>query len=77
MQGERSFTCDHSETIEGFVACQHSRATWTRAVTGSALASEFDEDLRTTLAPFATDGRLHFQVKSSLCWGTPRTSPLA
>jgi hypothetical protein len=44
---------------------------------GEALAHEFDEDLALTLAPFARAGRLRFQVKSNLIWGTPRTAARA
>ncbi|HEX2593047.1 MAG TPA: class I SAM-dependent methyltransferase [Rhizomicrobium sp.] len=74
IQGEQGFTYEHTETIAGYIACQHSRATWTRTVMGEKLAHEFDEDLALTLAPFTRAGRLHFQVKSSLVWGTPRTT---
>lgn len=77
IQGERDFIFEHSEAIEGYCACQHSRATWTRAVMGEKLAREFDEDLAATLAPFARNGRLTFNVKSNLIWGTPRTTPRA
>jgi SAM-dependent methyltransferase len=72
IKGERDFIFEHTETIAGYIACQHSRATWTRAVMGEALAHEFDEDLAFTLAPFARAGRLHYGVKSNLIWGTPR-----
>jgi SAM-dependent methyltransferase len=75
IQGERDFIFEHSETIEGYCACQHSRATWTRAVMGETLAREFDLDLAVMLAPFARNGRLRFNVKSNLVWGTPRRSP--
>jgi SAM-dependent methyltransferase len=75
IAGERDFVFEHSETIAGYIACQHSRATWTRAVMGEALAHEFDEDLALTLAPFARAGRLRYRVKSNLVWGTPRTTP--
>jgi hypothetical protein len=44
---------------------------------GETLAAEFDDDLATTLAPFARNGRLTFKVKSSLVWGMPRTAPRA
>lgn len=77
IQGERDFIFEHSETIEGYCACQHSRATWTRVVMGEKLTREFDEDLTATLAPFTQNGRLHFKVKSNLIWGTPRTEPRA
>jgi len=77
IAGERDFIFEHTETIAGYIACQHSRATWTRAVMGEKLAHEFDEDLALMLAPFTRAGRLHFNVKSNLIWGTPRTSPRA
>jgi trans-aconitate methyltransferase len=77
VQGERDFIYEHTETIAGYIACQHSRATWTRAVMGEKVAHEFDEDLALTLAPFARAGRLHFSVKSNLVWGRPRASPRA
>jgi SAM-dependent methyltransferase len=72
VAGERDFLFQHSETVAGYIACQHSRATWTRAVMGETLAHAFDEDLALMLAPYARAGRLRFQVKSNLVWGTPR-----
>jgi SAM-dependent methyltransferase len=74
LEGEQSFVYEHRVALDNYVAAQHARATWTRAVMGQ-LARAFDDDLAETLAPFATDGDLRFRVKSNLVWGRPRTSP--
>jgi trans-aconitate methyltransferase len=75
LLGERSFRFEHSETIEGLIEREHSRATWTRAVLGPALTREFDADLERLYAPFESDGRLTYTVKSTLVWGMPRMMP--
>ncbi len=63
-----------TRSVEELVACEHSRATWTRARMGDALAAEFDRELGALLAPFARGGLLHFEVRTRVVWGRPRST---
>jgi len=70
--GDETFTFIHTSSIEAFIACEHSRATFTRSRMGQALARAFDDDLRAFLAPYASDGVVAYPVRSRLIWGRPR-----
>lgn len=74
VSGRRSFVFEFEQSIESFIACQHSRATWTRAKMGHDRANTFDHELRELLLSYARDARLRYRVKSRLTWGTPRLS---
>jgi hypothetical protein len=71
VQGRETFTLEVRQPLDTLIACQHSRATWARSKMGP-LADAFDADLRATLAPWAEDGVIAFEVRSSLAWGRPR-----
>ncbi len=71
IQGEFSATHVVSQTIEGFVSCQHSRDTFTTSRLGERL-TEFDDELRTLLTQHADDNVLTYTVRSQLEWGTIR-----
>ncbi|HXW85072.1 MAG TPA: class I SAM-dependent methyltransferase [Candidatus Binataceae bacterium] len=73
--GRRSFTFEFAQSVQGFVECQHSRATWTHARMGLERAATYDRELRALLLPHASDGVLRYQVSLRLTWGTARTSP--
>lgn len=62
------------QSVEDFVSCQHSRDTFAPAKLGHRLR-QFDEELRTMLAPYADDGVLTYSVRSNLVWGTIRNEP--
>jgi SAM-dependent methyltransferase len=62
-----------SQRIDDFIACQHSRDTFTRAKLGSRLP-RFDHELR-LLEPYAEKGVLTLSVQSNLVWGTIRHEP--
>jgi hypothetical protein len=72
--GRENFEFDFRQPLEQFIAFQHSTATFARAKMGDQLADEFDTDLREALKPFEKGGFLHFRMRSSLVWGTPRTT---
>jgi SAM-dependent methyltransferase len=72
---EEHFIFEHRQSVESLIACEHSRATWTRARMGAPLAGAFDEDLRRILAPHVRQGLLTYQVRTRLVWGRPRASP--
>ncbi len=65
------------QSLQDFVACQHSRATWSRATMGEAPAQEFDDDIATLLRPWTEDGMLAVNLTSQLTWGAPRRTPRA
>lgn len=64
--------CAFEQAIDEYIACQHSRATFTPEAMGVRLATEFDQALRDVLVPHADDGRLHFDVRTRIDWGLPR-----
>lgn len=74
IDGAREFSGRVSQSIEDFIACQHSRATWSRNVLGEDLSARFDAELQTLLRPFATDGQIHFDTLTTVVWGRPRES---
>lgn len=71
LQGRESFTQDYTTTIDSFLTCEHSRATWTHRRMGR-LAGEFDADLRDLLAPHTVGGTITYPVTSQLAWGRVR-----
>ena len=60
------------QSIDDYVACQHSRATFTFDAMGPSLAAEFDEALARALAPHAHDGQLRYDRRTRLEWGVPQ-----
>jgi SAM-dependent methyltransferase len=75
IAGREAFDFTYLQPIEDFIACQHSRAAWSRAVMGEDLAQAFDRDIATTLAPWTEDGVLTLALTSHLTWGAPRRAP--
>ena len=75
IAGRERFAFTFRQSVEDFIACQHSRATWARVAMGQALADEFDRDLEALMRPHARDGMLELELVSELVWGTPRASP--
>lgn len=59
------------QSIENYLACQHSRATWSIEFMGQQMAAEFDARLRALLAPHAPDGVLDYVVQTRIEWGRP------
>ena len=73
--GRETFRHVFRQSVRDVVVCQHSRATWSRAAMGNALAAEFDAALAALMRPFATDGMLALEIVSELTWGAPRSTP--
>jgi SAM-dependent methyltransferase len=71
IAGERVFEDRFSQSIDDFIECQHSRASWSRANLGP-LTAEFDADLLALLRPHARDGMLHYTTRTEVVWGRPR-----
>jgi len=74
VQGTREFRFDFAQSVADYIACQHARATFSRARMGEDLAAAFDADMAAMLAPFARDGILRFGLTTCLTWGAPRQS---
>ena len=64
-----------TQSVDDYLRCQHSRATWSEDYMGPALAEEFDMCMRALLAPHAPSGALHYTVRSRLEWGKPLKVP--
>jgi SAM-dependent methyltransferase len=73
ITGSASFLFPFAQSLDDFIACQHSRASWARAEMGDHLAQAFDDELRTLLRPYTIGGKLRYEVGSTLIWGRPRT----
>jgi ubiquinone/menaquinone biosynthesis C-methylase UbiE len=70
VEGEATFSAEIRQSLHDFIACEHSRATWSRACMGD-LAAAFDADLRAALEPWTADGALMFSVVTKLTYGRP------
>ena len=77
VAGRRDFTFEFRQSVEDYIACQHSRASWVRSRMGDAVSAEFDRDLETLLRPWAKDGLLTMELTSELTWGAPRRTARA
>jgi SAM-dependent methyltransferase len=73
--GRETFQHVFRQSVEDFIVCQHSRATWSLATMGAALAAEFDAALDALMRPYSTDGMMELQIVSELTWGAPRATP--
>lgn len=62
------------QSIDEFIECQHSRATFTAQQLGEQ-AARFDDELRELLAPHAQDGLLRYRVRSTLVYGRIAPAP--
>ncbi|MBV9419134.1 MAG: class I SAM-dependent methyltransferase [Alphaproteobacteria bacterium] len=59
------------QTIADYIACQHSRATFSYDFMGPELSAEFDGRLTAMLARHARDGVLEYAVQTRVEWGLP------
>ena len=62
---ELDFSYQHTQSVASQVACEHSRATFSRSALGDA-CGDFDRELTEMLAPHAVDGMLRYTVTSRL-----------
>jgi SAM-dependent methyltransferase len=74
IEGRATFRHLFRQSVDDFVVCQHSRATWSRAAMGELLAAAFDRELDALMRPFAADGVLELEIVSELTWGAPRAT---
>jgi ubiquinone/menaquinone biosynthesis C-methylase UbiE len=73
VDGEATFAAPVHQSLDDLIACQHSRATWSRTRMGE-LADAFDADLREALAPWSEGGVMTFEVTTRMTWGRPRAN---
>ena len=71
---ERTFSHTVTQTVDSFIECQHSRATWARAVMGIELATEFDAEIRELLTPHLDNGQLRYETTATAVACHPRRS---
>lgn len=72
-EGREHFVREVTQSLEDLIACEHSRATWSRRRMGP-LAEAFDADLRVALSPWTRDGLLTYEMETSLTWGFPASA---
>ena len=77
IAGRREFRMTFRQSIADYVACQHSRATFSRARMGDEIAAAFDAELSALLTPYARDGMVAFELVSELTWGKARETAKA
>jgi SAM-dependent methyltransferase len=59
----------HSQNVEDYLRCQHSRATWSEDHLGEKASGEFDAAMRAILNRYARDETLTFNVQTRIEWG--------
>jgi ubiquinone/menaquinone biosynthesis C-methylase UbiE len=59
------------QSVEDFVTGLHSRSVFSVERMGKLRATEFDQQVRTLLAQFHSDGILPLQVTATVFWGLP------
>jgi len=63
-----------SQTIDDFLRCEHSRATWSEEILGESDVREFDARMTRILTPHANNGVLTYSMQTRIEWGNLRTS---
>jgi SAM-dependent methyltransferase len=58
-----------SQSIDDYLRCQHSRATWSEDHLGEKASAEFDVAMTAILNRYARDGMLTFNVQTRIEWG--------
>ena len=69
IHGERTFEGSFTQSIDHFIECQHSRATWSRANLGPDLTAIFDAELRELLSPYANNELISYTTRAEVVWG--------
>lgn len=60
------------QSVDDYLACQHSRATWSVDFMGPEMTAEFDARMHALLSPHARDGMLDYVVQTRVEWGIPQ-----
>jgi SAM-dependent methyltransferase len=61
-----------SQSIDDFLRCEHSRATWSEAVLGEGDTREFDAQMTRILTPHTVSGVLTYAMQTRIEWGIIR-----
>ena len=73
-QGEKETTpIPFFQSIDDFIEGLHSRSSFSRQRMGQQKALEFDQQVRTILMRYQSDGMLPLQVVGTVTWGTPES----
>ena len=59
-----------SQSINDFLRCEHSRATWSEEVLGESDSHKFDAQMTQILTPHANHGLLTYSMQTRIEWGT-------
>jgi ubiquinone/menaquinone biosynthesis C-methylase UbiE len=59
------------QSVEDYIAAQHARSSLSLETMTDSQAAQFDAEMQTLLAPFASDGLLTFSVIGGIIWGKP------
>jgi SAM-dependent methyltransferase len=59
-----------SQSIEDFLRCEHSRATWSEEILGESGSREFDAGMARILTPHAENSVLTYSMQTRVEWGT-------
>ena len=71
-QGERETNpVPYLQSIEDFIAGLHSRSAFAKQRMGEQRANEFDQQVRSLLLRYHSDGVLQMQVVGTVIWGWP------
>jgi SAM-dependent methyltransferase len=65
---EHVLSAPFEQSVEDFIACQHSRDTFAPSRLADRMGA-FDAELGEMLAPYAREGKLDFTVRTKLVWG--------
>jgi hypothetical protein len=58
-----------SQSIEDYLRCQHSRATWAEDHLGEKASADFDAAMMAILRRYVRDDMLTFEVQTRIEWG--------
>jgi hypothetical protein len=61
-----------TQSIEDYLRCQHSRATWSEDHLGAEASREFDAGITKLLSRYVIAGMLEFAVQTRIEWGRVR-----
>ncbi len=60
-----------AQTVEDFIRCEHSRQSFSESHLGPELTGYFGTGMREALEPFASEGMLHYEIRTRVEWGRP------
>ena len=61
---------EYEQSVDDYIECQRSRASLSRETLGPELSALMERELRALLQPHATNGRVGYDVRFQLEWGS-------